>query len=46
MNRAKKILLISAAAVLLLISVLMLHNAYAGKPFISLNSPVSFPVDI
>lgn len=46
MNRVKKIILISAAAVLLLMCVLMLHNAYAGKPFISLNSPVSFPVDI
>lgn len=46
MTRTRKIILISAAAVLLLVSALMLHNAYAGKPFISLNSPVSFPVDI
>lgn len=47
MNRAKKIILISTAAVLLLMMVVLtLHNAYAGKPFISLNSPVSFPVDI
>jgi len=46
MNRAKKFILISAVTGLLLGSVLMLHSAYAGKPFISLNSPVSFPVDI
>ncbi|MDX1574416.1 MAG: hypothetical protein R3341_10350 [Methylophaga sp.] len=46
MNRAKKMLFISIAAALLLMCVMLLHNAYAGKPFISLNSPVSFPVDI
>ena len=46
MQRAKKIIFISVAVMLFLLSALMLHNAYAGKPFISLNSPVSFPVDI
>lgn len=44
MRRTKKLLLISAA-VLLFVLLLML-NAFAGQPFISLNSPVSFPVDI
>ncbi len=46
MNGAKKIILISVAVGVSLVIMLMLHNAYAGKPFISLNSPVSFPVDI
>lgn len=31
---------------LLLFSTAILHKVYAGKPTISLNSPVSFPVDI
>ena len=31
---------------LLLFSTIILHKVYAGKPTISLNSPVSFPVDI
>jgi hypothetical protein len=46
MPRAKKIILISAATLLMLLLLLVLHSAYAGKPFISLNAPVSFPVDI
>lgn len=46
MHRAKKIVFISMATVLFILLVLVLHSAYAGKPFISLNAPVSFPVDI
>ena len=46
MQRAKKILLISMATALFILLLLVLHSAYAGKPFISLNAPVSFPVDV
>jgi hypothetical protein len=43
----KKILLIGASIMLLVVLSLMIHNAWAGgKSVISLNSPVSFPVDI
>ncbi|MDX1751318.1 MAG: hypothetical protein R3271_13465 [Methylophaga sp.] len=43
----KRILLIGASIMLLVIFSLMIHNAWAGgKSAISLNSPVSFPVDI
>lgn len=42
----KKALLISVSTLLLAAVSLMLHNAWAGKPVISLHSPVSFPVDI
>lgn len=43
----KRILLIGASIMLLVILSLMIHNAWAGgKSVISLNSPVSFPVDI
>lgn len=42
----KKVLLIGGAITLILVLSLMIHNAWAGKPIISLNSPVSFPVDI
>lgn len=42
-----KILLIGASIMLLVVLSLMIHNAWAGgKSVISLNSPVSFPVDI
>lgn len=42
----KRVLLIGASMLLLVILSLMIHNAWAGKSVISLNSPVSFPVDI
>ncbi|WP_292757482.1 MULTISPECIES: hypothetical protein [unclassified Methylophaga] len=43
----KRILLIGASIMLLVVLSLMIHNAWAGgKSVISLNSPVSFPVDI
>lgn len=43
----KRILLIGASIMLLVILSLMIHNVWAGgKSVISLNSPVSFPVDI
>ncbi len=46
MQRAKKFLLIGVATVLFLGLLLVLHSAYAENPIISLNAPVSFPVDI
>ncbi|MDO8828132.1 hypothetical protein [Methylophaga sp.] len=42
----KKVLLIGASILLIALLSLMIHNAWAGKSVISLNSPVSFPVDI
>ncbi|EEF79829.1 hypothetical protein [Methylophaga thiooxydans] len=44
--RTKKFVLSTLVIVVLLLASTMLHNVYAGKPFISLNAPVSFPVDI
>lgn len=46
MKRIKKLAALIMALVLLLLGGLMAHTVYAEKPFISLNSPVSFPVDI
>ena len=42
----KKMIFISLSAFLLLLAFALVHKAYAGKHVISLNSPVSFPVDI
>jgi len=42
----KRVLLIGASILLIVVLSLMIHNAWAGKSVISLNSPVSFPVDI
>lgn len=42
----KRLLLVGASMMLLVILSLAIHNAWAGKSVISLNSPVSFPVDI
>ncbi|ODN66149.1 hypothetical protein [Methylophaga muralis] len=43
----KKALLIGGSLLLVVVLSLMIHNAWAGgKSVISLNSPVSFPVDI
>lgn len=47
MMSLKKAMLIGISIVLVVILSLMIHNAWAGgKSVISLNSPVSFPVDI
>ncbi len=47
MMSLKKAVLIGISIVLVVILSLMIHNAWAGgKSVISLNSPVSFPVDI
>ncbi|MCX4192321.1 hypothetical protein [Methylophaga sp. OBS1] len=46
MSRVKKFGALLGAVVLLLIIGFTAHKVYAGKPVISLNSPVSFPVDI
>lgn len=46
MSRFKKLAAIVMAIGLVLLGSLMAHNVYAGKPVISLNAPVSFPVDI
>jgi hypothetical protein len=46
MSRFKKLAAIMVAVGLLLLGGLVVHNAYAAKSVISLNSPVSFPVDI
>ncbi|MEQ8427890.1 MAG: hypothetical protein RLT87_02100 [Gammaproteobacteria bacterium] len=43
-SRGKLVVLLMM--LLLLFSTAILHKVYAGKPTISLNSPVSFPVDI
>ena len=39
-------IMISLFATLLALASLLVHNAHAAKQRISLNSPVSFPVDI
>jgi hypothetical protein len=46
MSCLKKVATMVLAVGLLVLGGLMAHNVYAGKPAISLNSPVSFPVDI
>lgn len=46
MSRFKKLATLMMTIGLILLGGLMAHNVYAGKPVISLNSPVSFPVDI
>ncbi len=46
MSRFKKLAAIMTTVGLILMGGLMAHNVYAGKPIISLNAPVSFPVDI
>jgi len=42
----KKTIITSLFIVALALASLLVHDAYAAKPTISLNSPVSFPVDI
>ena len=42
----KKMILAGLIVVLLILSSALVHNAYAGKSKLSLNSPASFPVDI
>lgn len=47
MMSLKKALLIGVSILLVVVLSLMIHNVWAGgKSVISLNSPVSFPVDI
>jgi hypothetical protein len=46
MSRVKKFGALLGAVLLLSIIGFTAHKVYAGKPVISLNSPVSFPVDI
>lgn len=46
MAKLKKSLVIVLSIALFLLALMMVKNVYAGKPIISLNSPVSFPVDI
>lgn len=40
------LIMASLLIVLLTLAAVLVHKAYAGKSTISLNSPVSFPVDI
>ena len=46
MSINKRMVVISLCIVLLALTSVLIHKAYAGKPTISLNSPVSFPIDI
>lgn len=46
MAQLKKWLLIALSVVVFVLAITMVKNVYAGNPIISLNSPVSFPVDI
>ncbi len=46
MSGVKKIGALLGVFLLLLVIGFSAHKVYAGKPVISLNSPVSFPVDI
>jgi hypothetical protein len=47
MMSLKKALLIGVSILLVVVLSLMIHNTWGGgKSVISLNSPVSFPVDI
>lgn len=45
-NTYKKTILTSLFITALVFVSLLVHDAYAAKATISLNSPVSFPVDI
>jgi len=45
-NINKRMVLAGLSVILLMLTFTLIHKAYAGKPTISLNSPVSFPVDI
>jgi hypothetical protein len=42
----KRMMVLSLCIVALVLASALIHKAYAGKSRISLNSPVSFPVDI
>lgn len=42
----RRMLMAGLLFVLLTLAAMLVHQAYAGKSTISLNSPVSFPVDI
>ena len=42
----RRILTVSMFVLLLILMFTLIHTAYAGRLSISLNSPVSFPVDI
>lgn len=46
LNLKRKRLSLIIMTLLFFLSSFWLHKVYAGKPVISLNSPVSFPVDI
>ena len=46
MVRLKKRVLTIIAFIVLVTAFMLAHKVYAGNPVISLNSPVSFPVDI
>lgn len=46
MSGLKKLAAIALVVGLIILGGLMAHNVYAARPVISLNSPVSFPVDI
>jgi len=45
-SNKKRMVVISLFIVLLVLTSALIHKAYAGKATISLNSPVSFPIDI
>lgn len=42
----KQMVLLGLLVILVLVMLVLAHKSYAGKPQISLNTPVSFPVDI
>ncbi len=46
MTFSRRVVMVSLSIILLALAAIQAHNAYAGKSKISLNSPVSFPVDI
>jgi len=46
MTMNRRLIMASLLIVLLTLVAVIAHKAYAGKSAISLNSPVSFPVDI
>ncbi len=43
---SRRIVMASLSVILLMLAALLAHNVFAGKSKISLNSPVSFPIDI
>ncbi|MCH9698485.1 MAG: hypothetical protein K0U68_10305 [Gammaproteobacteria bacterium] len=45
-TKGRRLITTSLLVVLIALGAVAVHKAYAGKPTISLNSPVSFPVDI